>query len=466
MAELSDLFRRLPRMDELLDHPRLLEWMKQSGVSRDFVREAATHVLDAMRESIAEGELAGEELATLLDDPAAAVVRASEALVEPHLRRVVNASGVVIHTNLGRAPWPARAAARVAELATAYTNLEFDLDGGSRGGRARPVSRFLERLLPGAAVAVVNNNAAAVLLVLNTFAQNQEVVVSRGELVEIGGSFRIPDVMAKGFCKLREVGTTNRTRGADYRAAIGDNTGLLLAVHPSNYRVVGFTESTPLSELVEIGREHGVPVVEDLGSGSFVGRDEGVLDEPTVVESLAAGVDLVTFSGDKLLGGPQAGFIVGNPDAVERCRANPLYRAMRLDKAALLALEATLLEYVTGRLDSIPAVAMLRRTPAELRAAAEDLAALLVPALPDWEVEPIEIESRVGGGAAPEVALPSWGLTVVNPDISADELTRRLRRTSPAMVGRVVHDRLVLDMRTLLDGDDERVLAALAQASF
>jgi len=302
------------------------------------------------------------------------------------------------------------------------------------------VSRFLERLLPGVAVAVVNNNAAAVLLVLNTFAQGREVIVSRGELVEIGGSFRIPEVMEKGFCKLREVGTTNRTRASDYRAAINSDTGLLLAVHPSNYRVVGFTESTPLEQLVE-------------------------LDEPTVRERLATGVDLVTFSGDKLLGGPQAGFIVGKPEAVERCRANPLYRAMRLDKTTLLGLEATMIDYVAGRFDSIPTLRMLRRADADLRADAERLAGLLHDTVPECQSEVLQLESRVGGGAAPEVGLPSWGVAITAPEISADELTRRLRSTSPAVVGRVVDDRLVLDVRTLLEGDPDRVASALSQAA-
>jgi L-seryl-tRNA(Ser) seleniumtransferase len=452
-------------MDDLLDHPRLLEWMAEAGISRGLVREAATHVLDALREAIAAQELSEEALQELLGDPTAAVVRAAEALVEPHLRRVVNGTGVVVHTNLGRSPWPASAARRVAELATAYTNLEFDLDGGSRGGRERPVSRFLDRLLPGAAVAVVNNNAAAVLLVLNTFAQGREVIVSRGELVEIGGSFRIPEVMEKGFCKLREVGTTNRTRVGDYRAAINQDTGLLLAVHPRNYRVVGFTESTPLEQLVALGEEHGVTVAEDLGSGNLVGTRVAGLDEPTVAERLATGVDLVTFSGDKLLGGPQAGFIVGKREAVERCRANPLYRAMRLDKTTLLGLEATLIDYVAGRYEAIPALRMLGRAEADLRVDAERLADLLHGAVPEWHLEILQLESRVGGGSAPEVSLPSWGVAVAAPGIGADELARRLRRTTPPVVGRIVDDRLVFDARTLLDGDPERVASALAQAA-
>jgi len=283
--------------------------------------------------------------------------------------------------------------------------------------------------------------------------------------VEIGGSFRIPEVMEKGFCKLREVGTTNRTRASDYRAAINSDTGLLLAVHPSNYRVVGFTESTPLEQLVELGEEHGVPVVEDLGSGNLVGTGVAGLDEPTVRERLATGVDLVTFSGDKLLGGPQAGFIVGKPEAVERCRANPLYRAMRLDKTTLLGLEATMIDYVAGRFDSIPTLRMLRRADADLRADAERLAGLLHDTVPECQSEVLQLESRVGGGAAPEVGLPSWGVAITAPEISADELTRRLRSTSPAVVGRVVDDRLVLDVRTLLEGDPDRVASALTQAA-
>ena len=463
MVDTAQMFRRLPRMDELLDHPRLLTWMGEAGVSREFVRAAATHVLDGLREAIAAHDLAEEALEKFLEDPAAAVVLAAEALAEPHLRRVVNGTGVVVHTNLGRSPWPARAAQRVAELATCYTNLEFDLDEGGRGGRERPVSRFLERLLPGVAVAVVNNNAAAVLLVLNTFAQGREVIVSRGELVEIGGSFRIPQIMEKGFCKLREVGTTNRTRASDYRQAISADTGLLLAVHPSNYRVVGFTESTPLEQLVELGKEHSVPVAEDLGSGNLIGAGVPGLDEPSVAERLATGVDLVTFSGDKLLGGPQAGFIVGKPAAVERCRANPLYRVMRLDKTTLLGLEATMIDYVAGRFDAIPTLRMLRRPETDLRADAERLAGLLRDTVPEYRVEISQLDSRVGGGAAPEVGLPSWGVVITAPGISADELSRRLRSTSPAVVGRVVDDRLTLDVRTLLDGDPERVASSLAQ---
>ncbi|NKB87530.1 MAG: L-seryl-tRNA(Sec) selenium transferase [Acidobacteria bacterium] len=463
MVDLAELYRRIPRMDELLDHPRLEEWMAESGVSREFVREAATHVLDALRESISAEELGATDLEAFLGDPVEPVVRASEALLEPHLRRVVNATGVVIHTNLGRAPWSPRAAARVADLATGYTNLEFDLDGGERGGRERPVQRFLERLLPGHAVAVVNNNAAAILLALNTLAQEREVVVSRGELVEIGGSFRIPDVMEKGFCRLREVGTTNRTRIADYEAAVNADTGMILSVHPSNYRVVGFTESTPLEQLVELGAERDVPIVEDMGSGHLVATPGATDAEPTVAARLASGADLVTFSGDKLLGGPQAGFIVGNAELVERCRANPLYRAMRLDKSTLLALEATLADYVAGRLDAIPALAMLRADASTLQERAQRLGMQLSEALPEWMVEVTELESRVGGGAAPEVGLPSWGVAVTSPNHGPDEIARQLRRCEPAVVGRVAEGRLLLDVRTLLDGEDDLLTAAFLQ---
>ncbi len=463
MSLIEALLRRLPSMNAVLEDEEVRRRIAAEGWSRGFARQAAAALLDRLRNEILAGDLDGGELGVLLGSVADNVMQTGAAMLRTRLRRVVNGTGVVVHTNLGRSPWSTAAAARVADLATAYLNLEYDLSGGSRGGRDRPVASLLERLLPGVDVAVVNNNAAAVLLVLNTFAQGREVVVSRGQLVEIGGSFRIPEVMEKGFCRLREVGTTNRTRIEDFRQAIGSETGLLLAVHPSNYRVVGFTESVPLEQLVVLGHETGVPVVEDLGSGNLVDLGVvGIADDPTVAQRLATGVDLVTFSGDKLLGGPQAGLIAGRPEAVERVRQNPLYRALRLDKVTLLALEATLIEYLAGRSDAIPTLAMLRQQPARLRTRAESLAAL-VDAIDGVSTKVLQLESRVGGGAAPDTALPSWGIAVATP-LTADQLVRRLRGTEPALVGRVVNDRLVLDVRTLLAGDEERIDAALRQA--
>ncbi len=464
MAENAALYRRLPQMNELLEDPGVRAWAEREGLGREFVRTAASAFLEGLRAAIGAGAIDERELQRRLRTAAEEVAGIGAALLQPYLRRVVNGTGVIVHTNLGRAPWSERAARRVAELAPAYTNLELDLERGARGRRDGALTRAIERLLPGADVAVVNNNAAAVLLVLNTFAEGREVVVSRGQLVEIGGSFRIPDVMAKGFCRLREVGTTNRTRIDDFRAALGADTGLLLAVHPSNYRLIGFTESVPLEQLVQLGRQAGVPVAEDLGSGTLVDLGAaGIPDEPTVGQSLAAGVDLVTFSGDKLLGGPQAGFVVGRPEAVARVRANPLYRALRLDKSSLLALEATLVDYVAGRWRRIPVLAMIF-TPPELLA---ERAARLAEAITarfgarGYGARVVAVDSRVGGGAAPEVPLPSSGVALETP-LAADELARRLRTGRPAVVGRVIDDRLTIDVRTLLEGDEDRILAALA----
>jgi L-seryl-tRNA(Ser) seleniumtransferase len=385
-------------------------------------------------------------------------------LAAPHLRHVINATGVIVHTNLGRSPWPAVAAARTAELSQRYLNLEFDLDTGGRGRRGEALERLVGQLLPGAAVAVVNNCAAAVLLVLNTLAEGKEVVVSRGQLVEIGGSFRIPDVMKKSQSLLREVGTTNRTRLGDFEAAIGPDTGALLSVHPSNYRVVGFTEETSLSELVGLGREHGVPVVDDFGSGCLIDlRGLGIHDEPTVADRLEAGVDLVTFSGDKLLGGPQAGFIVGKPDYVARVRKNPMYRALRLDKATTLALESTLAAYVTGDRDGIPVVRMLRASAEELERRAQALADRLAAAAVAARVEVVEVASRVGGGTAPGRDLPSFALSI-EADGGADALMSRLRGADPPVIGRIADDRVVLDVRTILPDEDEAFAAAVAGA--
>lgn len=461
------LLRRLPKVDQVLADDDIQTAAATHGWGRGFLREAVNAMLDELRADVLAGNLDEAGLDARLADPGPAVVATALRLLRPMLRPVINATGVVVHTNLGRSPWPAAAAARAASLAGRYLNLEFDLEEGRRGHRDRPVECLMERLFPGTATAVVNNNAAAVLLVLNTFADGREVVVSRGQLVEIGGSFRIPDVMEKGGCRLREVGTTNRTRAADFRAAIGPDTRLLLNVHPSNYRVVGFTESVPLEDLVALGAESGVPVAEDLGSGCIVDlRPFGLADEPTVAERLETGIDVVTFSGDKVLGGPQAGFVVGKPEAVERVRNNPLYRAMRLDKSMYLSIEATLLAYLKGRADEIPVLSMIMAKPEDLRRRAESLALRLETALAEAAVavEVVDVDSRVGGGAAPEVGLPSTAVAL-ETNVTPDELARRLRQGDPAVVGRIVDDRMLFDVRTLLEGDDDELVRAVAAAT-
>ncbi len=458
----ADALRRLPAVDRLLEVPEVARWADDSGYAREFVIRAVNAYLDRIRARVLSGDLGEAGVEESLESAAEGIRACAAAMAAPHLQHVINATGVVVHTNLGRSPWPAGAAERVAELSQRYLNLELDLASGGRGQRAEAIERLVSRLLPGAGTAVVNNNAAAVLLVLNTVAPGKEVIVSRGQLVEIGGSFRIPEVMEKSQSVLREVGTTNRTRLADFEAAIGPRTGALLSVHPSNYRVVGFTEEVDLAELAELGRRHDVAVVEDLGSGSLFDLHEiGIRDEPTVADRLATGVDLVSFSGDKLLGGPQAGFIVGNPDWIKRLRANPLYRALRLDKTTTLALEATLAAYVTGNLDEIPAVRMLSAPVEELRGRAEALLASLPAKVAD-QAEVIEVSSRVGGGAAPGRDLPSFALAV-SWDEGPDPLMARLRATDPPIIGRIVDDRVVFDVRTLLEGEDEVVAGELSR---
>ena len=462
----SRLLRRLPAVDRVLADPDVKEWLCRRGYGQDFSRRAVNHFLGRIRHQILDGAVGEEELEARLAEPVGGVRDAATVMLRPQLQSVINATGVVVHTNLGRAPWSAAAAERVATMSQRYLNLEFDLQEGRRGHRDRPVERMVRQLFPETAVAVVNNNAAAVLLVLNTFAEGREVAVSRGQLVEIGGSFRIPEVMTKGQCRLLEVGTTNRTRAEDFRRAIGPDTALLMAVHPSNYRLVGFTESVPLAELAKIGRERGIPVIEDLGSGTFVELGAvGIADEPTVAERLETGVDLVTFSGDKLMGGPQAGFIVGKPEAVERVRANPLYRALRLDKTIYLALEATLSAYVSGQPQTLPVLGMVMQPLETLRLRAQQLVNQLCQLLASTEVdvELVAVGSRVGGGAAPGMDLPSHA-AAIRSSLSPDSLSRRLRNTEPPVIVRIADDRVLLDVRTVLPGEEAALVGALVQA--
>lgn len=370
-----------------------------------------------------------------------------------HLRRTINATGVVLHTNLGRAPMSARAAAAAAEAARGYLNLELDLETGRRGERATGLQGPLTRLTGAEAALAVNNNAAAVLLMLTALAAGREVVVSRGELVEIGGAFRVPDVVTAGGARLVEVGTTNRTRLRDYADAIGPATAAVLRVHPSNFRVVGFTEAPERRELAALARERGVLYLEDLGAGALV---EG-LGEPTVAEVLAGGADVVCFSGDKLLGGPQAGIAVGRAEPVARMRRHPLYRALRLDRLVLAALEATLLDYEAGSVP--PAVAMLRMEPTAIRRRAEAWATRLA-GLP---VHVERDEGRSGGGTLPEEALPTWVVALRVPD--ADAFAARLRAGEPPVVARIADGALRLDPRTVLEEEEDALIAAVRAAA-
>jgi L-seryl-tRNA(Ser) seleniumtransferase len=405
--------------------------------------EAARAVLERAREEIRAGLEPG--------DLAERVRAELGAARRPSLRRVLNATGVVIHTNLGRAPLASEALARVVEVGRGYSNLEYDLTSGSRGSRQDHVAAILRRLTEAEAALVVNNNAAAVLLALAALAEGREVLVSRGELIEIGDGFRIPDVLARSGARLVEVGTTNRTRAADYERAVGADTALLLRVHQSNFRVVGFTEQPRIEELAAVAGRHGLPLVDDLGSGSLDASNTVLLaDEPSVRDALAAGADLVCFSGDKLLGGPQAGIVVGRGDLVEKLRRHPLQRALRADKLTLAALEGTLQLYLDAP-DRIPVLRAIGDTRDLVRARAERLARLV-----DGSVE--ETVARVGGGALPLAELPSYACAV------EEALVAPLRAAAPPVVGIVRDGQLLLDCRTLTDADLDDVAAAVTTA--
>jgi L-seryl-tRNA(Ser) seleniumtransferase len=482
----SELFRELPSVDELVRAPGVAALAARHGAAA--VTDAARAVLVRLREEIASGLLDEISLQLALSGIADAVEQQVRRAAQYSVRPVINATGVILHTNLGRAPLPEAAFEHIRETAGVYSNLEFDIDSGERGKRDVHVQRLLRRLLGGAGGAdgasvapsvvatpvelasataqsstiVVNNNAAAVLLALNTLADGGEVIVSRGELVEIGGSFRIPDVMAKSGAVLREVGTTNRTRVADYENAINERTRLLLRVHRSNFEITGFTEQTSTTELVGLARTRNIPLMEDLGSGALVDLQSfGIHGEATVLDSLRAGVDVVTYSGDKLLGGPQAGLMSGRPDLVARMRSNSLFRALRVDKLTYAALEATLLAYVKRDHDAIPALRMMRLTKEEIGRRAEALAERVKNAKLQFEI--IDGESVVGGGAAPSAVLPTRLLAVSCEGISADELGARLRGTETPIVARVEDGRVLLDFRTVFPEQDEIIAAALVR---
>lgn len=443
-------FSVIPSIEQLRQRPRIAALERAHGhrATVDALRQAA----DAIRADLAAGRTFTAEGAALAIE--AHAVRSLAVAMRGSLRPVINATGVVLHTNLGRAPLADAALARVSAVAKGYANLEYDLATGTRGSRSVHAAALLTALTGAEAALVVNNNAAATLLILAALGAGREVVVSRGELVEIGGGFRVPDVMAQSGAVLREVGTTNRTRTADYRAAIGPRTAMLLRVHPSNFRIEGFTERPALRDLVALSHESGVPLVEDLGSGCLV---DAVHGEPTVQQSVAAGVDLVCFSGDKLLGGPQAGIIVGREALIGRLQRHPLMRALRVDKLTLAALEGTLIEYRAGRaLTSVPVLRMIDASAEAIAGRARRLAERLQTS--DWQVSLVAGESAIGGGSAPGVALPTTLIALERPGWSADALDARLRACNPPIVARIETDRVVLDLRTVLD-DQDNVLA-------
>jgi len=468
VADKSELYRRLPSVDEVLRLQQITDLIEREGHAA--VAEAARAVLARVREEIAAGRLNSPGVELVVSGLPEAVGRQLRQALRLSLRSVINATGVVLHTNLGRAPLAAAALDHLREVAATYSNLEFDISAGERGKRDVHVERLFAQLFAACApepisTVVVNNNAAAVLLGLNSLAEGGEVIVSRGELVEIGGSFRIPEVMAKSGALLREVGTTNRTRIADYGRAISEKTRLLLRVHRSNFQITGFTEQPALSELVELGRKRGIPVMEDLGSGALIDLSSvGISGEPGVADSLRAGVDVVTYSGDKLLGGPQAGILSGRRELIARIRSNPLFRALRVDKLTYAALEATLLAYIRQDHDAIPALRMLRLPAQEIERRAEAVKQKLDKA-GRLALEIVDGRSVVGGGAAPAATLSSRLLAVTCEGLSADEFAARLRGGEPPIVARVEEGRVLLDLRTVFPEQDEQVARALAAIS-
>ncbi len=459
----SGRLHHLPAVHRLLASPCLAPWLQSLGRVR--VRMACTTVLDQIRE-----EAAGP--VPDLDIICARVVNHLRQTTEPHLRRVINATGVVLHTGLGRAPLAQAAVSAVQHTATHYTNLELDLDNGQRGHRSDLVAAHLRAITGAEAALVVNNNAAAVLLVLAAVAVGREVVISRGELVEIGGSFRIPEVLAQSGAHLREVGTTNRTYARDYAAALGPETALLLKVHQSNFRILGFTTAPEIAELTALGHAHGIPVAFDMGSGALVPGLPGTEQAPhhNVRSALEAGADVVTFSGDKLLGGPQAGILCGRAAYIDACAHHPLQRALRVDKMTLAALEATLDLYRSGNLEAIPTLRMLLRSERELAACAEELRQRIAHRLgPHCATSVIAGDSVAGGGSLPEYPLPTAVVAVRPMTCGVDTLAARLRRGAIPVVARIGNDALLLDPRTLLPGDElalpELLATAMEQAS-
>jgi L-seryl-tRNA(Ser) seleniumtransferase len=465
--EHSQLLRQIPKVDELLSAQEIKELLRVHP--NEVVREGIRNGLERLRQDILHAEKAEHiteetfslsRLLPLFEEEIA-------KQVSPHLRRAINATGVVIHTNLGRSPLSERALRQVEEVSRGYSNLEYDLSKGARGSRYVHVEEIILRLSGAEGGIVVNNNAGAVLLALNTIAAGKEVVVSRGELVEIGGAFRIPDVMARSGGTLREVGTTNRTHLRDYEDAIGENTTLLLKVHTSNYRVVGFTSEVQLEELVQIGKKYNLPVMNDLGSGCFVDLSPyGLEKEPTVQEAVKTGADVVTFSGDKLLGGPQAGIILGKKALVDQIKANPLNRALRIDKLTLAALESTLIAYLSEgeAIKEIPTLRMLTIPVALLRKRAGRLERLLKRETEGAFIEMVQEHSQVGGGALPLQNMPTWAVAVKPHQARVEALEAELRSQAPPIIARISDDQLILDLRTIQADEFPLIAHGMAQA--
>jgi L-seryl-tRNA(Ser) seleniumtransferase len=463
--EKKDYLRGLSSVNDLIQAVYRSRLMGSKAVPRDLVTEASRTVLDGIREAIlaAKDEMSLEEIETSTDDLVSLVEKEVEERMRTSFRRVINATGIVIHTNLGRSPLSKTAMNALTMAGAYYNNLEFQLEDGARGSRQAHLKRLLCELTDAESALVVNNNAAAVLLALTTHAKGKEVIVSRGQLIEIGGSFRLPDVMAQSGARLVEVGTTNKTYLDDYKNAITSETAMIMRAHPSNYRITGFTSEAGIKELASLTREFELILLDDLGSGVYVDLSNyGLSYEPTIKRSLEDGADLICFSGDKLLGGPQGGIVLGRADLIDAMARHPLARAVRVDKLTVAAMEATLRQYLDPEkaVREIPTLAMLTTDPETLRKRARTLAKKL-QAIGGYEANVIEESSRAGGGALPMENLPTWAVAVTSNEHKASFLEQALRLADPPVICRINEDRVILDMRTVRDDELDLIAGAL-----
>jgi L-seryl-tRNA(Ser) seleniumtransferase len=459
----KELLRKIPKIDEILLHG---DWQKLiRDCSEEIAKDGLRQYLDELRAGIKEGTVGAiPAIGNIVDEARKKVV----AMTSPTLRRVVNGTGIIIHTNLGRSLLAQAAIDAIVNAASHYSNLEYDLTKGTRGDRHEHCITILKKLTGAEDALVVNNNAGAVFLILNTLAEGKEVIISRGELIEIGGSFRIPEVMKKSGAILKEVGTTNRTYINDYERAVNENTGIIMKAHTSNYRIRGFTHEADIEELVNLGKKNNITVFYDAGSGLFYSvKAAGILDEPLISQQVAKGLDVVSFSGDKLLGAPQAGIIVGEKNLIDAMKKNPMIRALRPDKFTLAGLESTLLLYLDMEhaKDEIPTLRMIHEEPNTLKSRAQRLLRQLKMKCGNMAVSVVEIYSEVGGGSLPDVVIPSYGISIKPHSMSVDALEKRLRNLEVPVVGRIEKDTLILDMRTILKEDEPFLLSGLETAS-
>jgi L-seryl-tRNA(Ser) seleniumtransferase len=461
MNEKQKMLSHLPSVDEILKSEQGIQWL--DTYPRSYVIQGIREGIDRKRKDILEGlaaDLSGE---VLMADIEESIGKLSSFSLIP----LINATGVVIHTNLGRSILSEKILENIMRISGSYSNLEYDIERGRRGKRYTHIKRILREVTGAEDALIVNNNAAAVLLCLNTLAKGKEVIVSRGELVEIGGSFRMPDVMAAGGCLLREVGTTNKTHLYDYEKAISENTALLLKIHKANFRIVGFTDEVPIDDLVSLGKKYKLPVMFDLGSGCLIDlKPFGIHNEPLVKEFVKAGVDLTTFSGDKLLGGPQGGVIVGSREYIEMLQKNPLTRAFRIDKLTLAGFEATLMEYLDEEkaISNIPTLRMLLQKPEEIKQRARKIANRLKKEIKEARIAVAPDSSRAGGGSLPEEDLPTYVVVIKTAALSVNEFEGKLRKGKPPIITRIKEDSLLLDARTIRDNDIEALIKGIKNA--